>query len=550
MSAPSFEEEPHVRWLVRTERGLSASDSAFFDAHDGLRELVLHFDARRSAPVRGLLVTGRDWFRIEVGPAGTDRLTVELSATKVPPPYGLTARELDVLTLITLGETNQSIADSLALSASTVRSHVEHLLSKLGQRRRSVLATIAVEEGLRRISEPRPAHTAAANATASSGVRRVSPSFFAPRRPLVIGAVAPDGGTGADLRRGAQLALETINRRGGVRDRPIELRWAAVPVDGDPVAVLDGWDAGAIDALTYFHGAGSAERFLENAGEREIPVLHNVHDGPAGRHGPFTYRICPSVDVYGTAFTSFVRDAIRQQRIPAGDGRVVVLGEDPGVVGPIRRGRGGAPIKGVDLVEARDEASWRSAVQDLRNDPPSAVLLASFDPHLVSIFLEAFEASSFPSLLFGLWVPGTPELRVPPPEGFVWASNSGRPRDAISANFERDFAHMHHTTPWLTAGLQFDMVGVIAHGWATASRLDLSTSVIEAIRRNVHRGVNGGYYFGDRSHDCLSFPSQISDTSLGHPRLVYQHIGGVSRRIGPTAFADTRTRTPGWLTVS
>ncbi|UTI65429.1 LuxR C-terminal-related transcriptional regulator [Paraconexibacter antarcticus] len=49
----------------------------------------------------------------------------------------LTARERDVLALIVQGRTNRAIAEALAISVGTVKSHVKHLLRKLGAANRT-----------------------------------------------------------------------------------------------------------------------------------------------------------------------------------------------------------------------------------------------------------------------------------------------------------------------------------------------------------------------------------------------------------------------------
>ena len=60
----------------------------------------------------------------------------------------LSERELDVLTLIATGRTNQEIADILAIALSTVKSHINNLYGKLGTNRRTQAVAIAREKGL------------------------------------------------------------------------------------------------------------------------------------------------------------------------------------------------------------------------------------------------------------------------------------------------------------------------------------------------------------------------------------------------------------------
>jgi DNA-binding CsgD family transcriptional regulator/tetratricopeptide (TPR) repeat protein len=61
--------------------------------------------------------------------------------------YGLTPRELQIVTLVAQGRSNVQIAQALSRSARTVEHHVSALLSKLGLSQRSEVARVAAAQG-------------------------------------------------------------------------------------------------------------------------------------------------------------------------------------------------------------------------------------------------------------------------------------------------------------------------------------------------------------------------------------------------------------------
>ncbi|MCW2849818.1 MAG: helix-turn-helix transcriptional regulator [Marmoricola sp.] len=71
-------------------------------------------------------------------------LTISESAQR----YGLTRRELEVLTHVSLGRTNDEIAAELVVTTRTVRAHVERVMDKLNVASRSGVASRALREGL------------------------------------------------------------------------------------------------------------------------------------------------------------------------------------------------------------------------------------------------------------------------------------------------------------------------------------------------------------------------------------------------------------------
>jgi DNA-binding NarL/FixJ family response regulator len=96
----------------------------------------------------------------EIATRGAQPIPTETSTTQTPstrkrdgepaeaPTGELTPRELEVLELLTQGQTNAQIAQTLAISRATVKVHVEHLIHKLGASDRTQAVVRAIALGL------------------------------------------------------------------------------------------------------------------------------------------------------------------------------------------------------------------------------------------------------------------------------------------------------------------------------------------------------------------------------------------------------------------
>jgi len=93
-----------------------------------------------------------------ISPSITRRLVAEFAGRRSAPDPSrlapLTERERDVLVAMARGLNNQEIGQALFIAEGTVRSHVNHLLAKLGARDRVQAVVTAYESGL-----VQPGHT-------------------------------------------------------------------------------------------------------------------------------------------------------------------------------------------------------------------------------------------------------------------------------------------------------------------------------------------------------------------------------------------------------
>jgi two-component system, NarL family, response regulator len=101
--------------------------------------------------VRSLAI-GATWW----DPNASDRIYRAISQLDKSPrlvdEFHLTHRELEVLTLIAQGRTNQQIAEALFITSGTVRVHVHTILQKLNVSDRTQAAIFALQQNL--INQP------------------------------------------------------------------------------------------------------------------------------------------------------------------------------------------------------------------------------------------------------------------------------------------------------------------------------------------------------------------------------------------------------------
>jgi two-component system, NarL family, response regulator LiaR len=84
--------------------------------------------------------------QVQLSPQASSYLLREMQEPEKPST--LTERETQVLSLLTRGKSNKEIANALRIAEDTVKSHVRHILSKLGVQSRTQAVILAIRRGL------------------------------------------------------------------------------------------------------------------------------------------------------------------------------------------------------------------------------------------------------------------------------------------------------------------------------------------------------------------------------------------------------------------
>ncbi|WP_327287024.1 response regulator transcription factor [Streptomyces sp. NBC_01198] len=123
---------PHVLVLISGSAG---------EAHEVLRAGAKGLLSNRSSAAELAAA-------VRLTATGTSLLVPSENSRIDSPLARLTDREVEIFRLITRGFSNAEISDSLQVSESTVKSHIQHLMDKLGLRNRVHAVIFAYERNI------------------------------------------------------------------------------------------------------------------------------------------------------------------------------------------------------------------------------------------------------------------------------------------------------------------------------------------------------------------------------------------------------------------
>lgn len=486
-------------------------------------------------------------------------------------PFNLTFRELDILTLIAAGFSNEAIASHLHISFRTAEKHTERLLQKTGFRNRSGLAGYAVDRGYLRLPTPGGVNNSQLSTSIIEKItlklsdkKEQVVSVRKKKNPLIIGIPVIESGRGfsdtLELIQGTELAVAEINKQGGIRGRKIKILTEVYNTDSEKekIAAYSSMINNEVDAIISGYACYSPVAW-DMVGESGIPCLHVATLNSAVERVRSVYnnlfQSCATDIHYSIGLKRFIRSLPEKFLF-------ITAGQRLAIIKPF-----GAELDiGIHYIEKHLEAEgwstfivpvysdtfsgWYQALEELHHIQPSVIVLASFFAEDAIAFQKLFMKNPIPCIVYCIYSPSVPlylqELGNQC-EGVVWATTCGISGDFFGRRFRHNYLNYFNKTPGNSqASLAYDRVNILAASWSRCVYPGILSNVVSDLRHSIIRGVNGVYFFGKRQQ-CLTCPDNTQDLSISQIHLTYQIQHNRNVIIEPDFCSESHFSLPSWF---
>ncbi len=396
--------------------------------------------------------------------------------------------------------------------------------------------------------------------------------------PVRVGAALPMSGPaaadGIEFERGLQLAANEINANGGVLGRSVEIvieDTADMGADKVSQAMQRLVDRSEVSAIINGYNIGTNMIEMDVAADSDIIFIHFntlILHNTKFKTDPDRYYGCfqgdPPEFWYGPGFVKFLATLEAEGKWTRPNNKLAVIpsaNEYSVVIANAIRDTAAEYGFEISLYETvpYPNNQWGPVLAKLRDDPPAAIAVTHFLPQDLAQFMIEFVPDPTNSLVYMQYGPSLPAFREIGGEavnGTLYSTVIGALPDDYAAPFWENYyaAYGENSAP-LTGSQTYDALwhwalsAAIAGGPGDAYDPEQNRKVAGAMRKLVHRGVNGTcrYIEGEQSAYC--YPTQEGDPSLGMPHQFLQHQ---DRRQGPKLIAPDLYKTdafvaPPWL---
>jgi branched-chain amino acid transport system substrate-binding protein len=376
---------------------------------------------------------------------------------------------------------------------------------------------------------------------------------------IVIGSAYPTVNAATDaeqMERGSGLAIEEINNAGGVAGRTIEHEIVDMnSFDAESItSAMNDIVSKEVDAVIFgYHNVFEPNEVLAAYGAPFLNASTSIAQVTQLKSDPAKYKNIfqadPTEVPYGLGFPPFLESLITQGLFKPPTKSIYIIEGDIVYGQTISKAcqdaapKAGWEIVGVDPVDTSGGtapvADWTPFISKVKDSKAAVTFNTHWNPADHAAFMKAWAADPGDSLVYlqyGASVPEFLEIAGDAANGAIWATVLGTMNDPVGLGFqERYQTKWNAPAGFSNAGTGYDEVYMLAHAWGiTGDPRNFDANIAE-LKRNIMRGVSGGYWFGsDEANYCLAYPSEIADPSLGNPHLFFQILPDDSGKLAHT----------------
>lgn len=530
-----------------------------------LTDYARHFLNKELVPLSFYMQQNKIWFQVAFS---RYKHYVLVTVKETALPFGLSEREFQILSLVGHGLSSSDIADLLFISTRTVDKHIEHIFSKTQVENRTLLAIFAIQHQLHCLPTPTqmnhsplPIFVVERGEIDQQAVEK--PQIFAIQtnkaRPITIGVPFVENGLGEidtrELLNGTQLAVEQINKQGGIQGREVQMVKAGYQVN-DKTSIFNAYRClfdQDVEAISTNYACYCRE-VHELVAQEGIPYLHDAsHSGSdkSGRIGNI-FQVCASSCNYGLGVVRFLQayqyqfpQLIKQRKVViiTVKWQQIDIGTDT-LVASLRK-----LDWAVEWLELeKSEGVFNRLMPSLHSLEPDLIVFASYFTEDIVAFYAEFIQQPLNAIIYAIYAPSTLQPDQKLCEGVLWATTTGLPSTHAGRQFNRLYQQRFGEMPSFSqASLAFDQVNILANVWRQADFPRHFKQVNHGIRSMVSHGINGAYFLGNERQIGLTYPDNTTDLSISQPHLVYQIQQGRNTVIAPGLFAESQFQLPPWF---
>ena len=371
--------------------------------------------------------------------------------------------------------------------------------------------------------------------------------------PIPVGGITPLTGpgapSGAEAKRGLEMACEEVNAMGGILGRPVEPffgdsknRSADEVVSAANLLI----DRHEVHAIINGHNIGSNNAEYDLVADASVMYIHTntlrqhdewIENNP-GKY-PTIFMSDPAEFWYGPGwikFISWLRDT--GQWTPQNNKIALVSGSLPystvisNAAAQVAQDHGWEIAwDGVEMV-ATPTTEWGPILAKIREANPAAIQNSHFYAGDIAQFMIQFNQNPINALIYFPWGPllsAFTEIGKDSSVGVTTSTVIGLLQDEKGKDFRRRYKEKFGPTASAVGATvsypnmhHFAIAAAVAGGTSEPGDAEQAAKVAAQLKRIAYRGVNGSVAYHPVWQSAIPYPDLSSDPSLGMPHLFFQ----------------------------